>query len=91
MKGKQTRTNKTKKAKTTAKARQPPEPPERTTNADPDRKNFNQKIFKNSFQKDYINEQRGRHPLKNFMLEFERFMKNMDNYFDLSGMIEFKK
>nr|XP_011437479.2 uncharacterized protein LOC105335352 [Crassostrea gigas]XP_011437481.2 uncharacterized protein LOC105335352 [Crassostrea gigas] len=91
MKGKQTRTKTTKKAKTTAKARQPPEPPERTTNADPDRKNFNQKIFKNSFQKDYINEQRGRHPLKNFMLEFERFMKNMDNYFDLSGMIEFKK
>lgn len=26
--------------------------PENTTSADPDWKNFNQKIFKNSFQKD---------------------------------------
>ena len=90
MKGKQDKVKKAKKPP--VKARQPPEPPEQTTSgADPERKNFNQKIFKNSFQKDYVNEQRGRHPLRDFMTEFERFMKNMDSFFDLSGMMEFKR
>ncbi|XP_022303363.2 uncharacterized protein LOC111110974 [Crassostrea virginica] len=90
MKGKQEKVKKAKKPP--VKARKPPEPPEQTTSgADPERKNFNQKIFKNSFQKDYVNEQRGRHPLRDFMSEFERFMKNMDSFFDLSGMMEFKR
>ena len=90
MKGKQDKVKKAKKPP--VKARKPPEPPEQTTSgADPERKNFNQKIFKNSFQKDYVNEQRGRHPLRDFMTEFERFMKNMDSFFDLSGMMEFKR
>lgn len=78
-----------KQAKRPTNSRKPPEPPEGTTIPDPDRKIFNQKIFKNSFQKEYVNERRGRHPMKKFMTDFERFMKNMDSFFDLSGMLEF--
>ena len=80
-----------KQAKKPTNARKPPEPPEGTTVPDPDRKVFNQKIFKNSFQREYVNERRGSHTLKKFMTDFERFMKNMDSFLDLSGMLEFKR
>ncbi|XP_061185776.1 serine/arginine repetitive matrix protein 1-like [Saccostrea echinata] len=80
----------TKKAKKPTNIRTPPEPPgEKKASPDPDRKKMNQKIFKNSFQKDYVNERRSRQPMKEFVSEFERFMKHMDSFMDLAGMLEF--
>ncbi|XP_062598770.1 xin actin-binding repeat-containing protein 1-like [Saccostrea cucullata] len=79
-----------KKAKKPTNVRKPPEPPgEKTASPDPDRKKLNQKIFKNSFQKDYVNERRSNQPMKEFVSEFERFMKQMDSFMDLAGMLEF--